>query len=917
MGSRNIRLLGTPQVSSSDGNQPRFRSQRTVALLGYLVAENRQLSREHLATLFWPDDETAKGRANLRRELHNLSQILPDCWEADRLSVRFAPSAETETDLYQLQTLINNNAWADASALAQGQFLEGVDLIENFEYETWLSAERERWRQTMVSVLEQGVEQLSASGDLDQATSFAIRLVQIDPWRESGHRQLMTLYAANGQRNRALAQFAQCAQTLQNELGVDPSSETKALAEQIRAVSEAEAETHGVLEKPWVSASPVARRAHAETRLLDKLQQFWIDGVLNESLSDGSLMRLSWQRDTNLVEHAWGDVVIPPTGTSGAQLAQEFVASDDALLILGAPGGGKTTSLLTLASDLLITARDDAAAAMPVLLNLSSWPQQKSALSAWITDELALRYQIPARLGEQWLSQDRLILLLDGLDEVAIGDRVACVAAINQFRLTNGLAGLVVCCRSADYAALPDRLRLNQAITLQPLSDILIRQHSDKHLATLLDRAPSLRELASSPLMFNIMRTVSSQAVSTQAVSTQAVAVQEAPSTAPDDEQAPIDWLFSSYIDQMLARPRAASEISAETLHHHLQWLAGKMQRQHQSTFLIEQLQPVLLSTWPRRAYMLLTRFLGSALLSIIIALLIQSGRAAPSPTHIGVLEALAAYLPLNDAAALIGASVLMTLSVGLLFGLLDMLVFEWRLRRGSMGATTRWRGAQHLAFNFVVASAYFVLVMVRFDPVAFIIAAVALFSLLMVLLFGYIEFGQSYETEIRTVEALGWSWRGAGWGMAIGLIVSAVLGLTLEPHMASVGLVPLLVGGLQRSQVEDRFRPNYGIRLSARNSLIGMLTFALIVGSSWAILSGRNVFTAWVIFGIIGWMVYGGGELIKHTVLRLLLWRCEDAPLNFAAFLDSAVAHALMRRVGGSYIFIHSLLRDHFARKP
>ena len=38
----------------------------------------------------------------------------------------------------------------------------------------------------MVGVLEQGVDQLSASNNLDQVTSFAIRLVQIDPGAKAG-----------------------------------------------------------------------------------------------------------------------------------------------------------------------------------------------------------------------------------------------------------------------------------------------------------------------------------------------------------------------------------------------------------------------------------------------------------------------------------------------------------------------------------------------------------------------------------------------------------------------------------------------------------------------------------------------------------------------------------------------------------
>ena len=92
---RRLRLLGPACVESIPRMQanpaecaedrrstvavPRFRSRRTVALLGYLVAERRPLAREFLAALFWPDEATPTGWGNLRRALHNPVEVLPSC----------------------------------------------------------------------------------------------------------------------------------------------------------------------------------------------------------------------------------------------------------------------------------------------------------------------------------------------------------------------------------------------------------------------------------------------------------------------------------------------------------------------------------------------------------------------------------------------------------------------------------------------------------------------------------------------------------------------------------------------------------------------------------------------------------------------------------------------------------------------
>jgi hypothetical protein len=50
------------------------------------------------------------------------------------------------------------------------------------------------------------------------------------------------------------------------------------------------------------------------------------------------------------------------------------------------------------------------------------------------------------------------------------------------------------------------------------------------------------------------------------------------------------------------------------------------------------------------------------------------------------------------------------------------------------------------------------------------------------------------------------------------------------------------------------------------------------------------------------------------HVVLRYMLWRNGDVPLNYAWFLDYAAERVLLRKVGGGYMFIHRYLLEYFA---
>ncbi len=64
----------------------------------------------------------------------------------------------------------------------------------------------------------------------------------------------------------------------------------------------------------------------------------------------------------------------------------------------------------------------------------------------------------------------------------------------------------------------------------------------------------------------------------------------------------------------------------------------------------------------------------------------------------------------------------------------------------------------------------------------------------------------------------------------------------------------------------------------------------------------------------ILGILVYGGLDVIKHYTLRLILWWKGYAPLNYVRFLDYATKLIFLRKVGGGYIFIHRMLMEHFA---
>src|SRR5262249_1924247 len=143
--------------------------------------------------------------------------------------------------------------------------------------------------------------------------------------------------------------------------------------------------------------------------------------------------------------------------------------------------------------------------------NLSSWAVQRRPLADWLVEEMNTKYQVPRNLALSWVKADQVLPLLDGLDEVALPHRSACVEAINTFRKEHGLLPLVVCSRSVDYLALRRQVLLRSAVVVQPLTE----QQIDEYLSgageqmeavrAALRDDPVLQQLATTPLMLNML----------------------------------------------------------------------------------------------------------------------------------------------------------------------------------------------------------------------------------------------------------------------------------------------------------------------------------------------------------------------------------------------------------------------------
>jgi len=184
---------------------------------------------------------------------------------------------------------------------------------------------------------------------------------------------------------------------------------------------------------------PVEATEQRELRtLLGKVKHFWIKGVLERTVQRAGLLEISKDTQPEAVANPWEAVLeLPYEGRqvvpSGKSISHVFDDLEHSMLILGQPGSGKTTTLLMLVRELVARAETDPGRPIPVVFHLSSWTDTQQPLDIWFVHELCDKYQIPKKIGKDWLEHHRLLLLLDGLDEVEAENRAACVEAINRF----------------------------------------------------------------------------------------------------------------------------------------------------------------------------------------------------------------------------------------------------------------------------------------------------------------------------------------------------------------------------------------------------------------------------------------------------------------------------------------------------
>ena len=257
-----LRVLGSVRLQASDGRDvaPLVRQPKRTALLAFLAASHARgpHRRDTLLAMFWPESDTAHARAALSQALYVLRAALG---EAAIVSPGDGAVSLDEKavwcDAAAFEAALDAGRPGDALALYRGDLLEGFFVTGAPEFEHWLDGERARLRERASQGAWALAAERAAAGDAVEAGRWARRAAELVPADEAVARRLMTFLSGLGDRAAAVRAFEEFESRLAREYELEPSAETRGLAETIR---KAESQQHpaALAAQPRSAAAPEA-----------------------------------------------------------------------------------------------------------------------------------------------------------------------------------------------------------------------------------------------------------------------------------------------------------------------------------------------------------------------------------------------------------------------------------------------------------------------------------------------------------------------------------------------------------------------------------------------------------------------------------------------------------------------------------
>ncbi len=228
-----IQLLGAAQIKLN-GKEITLTRRKSRALVYYLAAHDKPITRDHLLSIFWIDLDRASAQQTLRTTLHGLRKSLGDSLIVDDDKLSLANDSQIDVRIlesnYQLPI---TNLQPSILNLYQGDFLESFSLPDSPAFDDWVAVQREHYRRLAVRGFTALAKQHEVEKNYREAIDALSRALAFDPLQEDLQRDCIRLQYVAGDRAGAIRRYDTLRKLLDEEMGVPPMAETRKLYDSI------------------------------------------------------------------------------------------------------------------------------------------------------------------------------------------------------------------------------------------------------------------------------------------------------------------------------------------------------------------------------------------------------------------------------------------------------------------------------------------------------------------------------------------------------------------------------------------------------------------------------------------------------------------------------------------------------------
>ena len=237
MSEYRVTLLGPPAILRN-GKKISLHRKKATAIAAYLTATQRTVSRDEIADIFWPGDAGPQAKGSLRTVLADIKNELgPDFIQSSDNFIS-ADYSIIECDVIKFHDKIKSiesiPEMKSTAELWNGGFMNGFYIKNCSRFSGWQLLEEQNLEIDYRNLLHRLADNLTQTNQLAEALYYSRKCIELDPFDEKIHRQIMFIHALSGNIKAAAEQYSLCRQTIIDEFNFPPEEETEELIMRIK-----------------------------------------------------------------------------------------------------------------------------------------------------------------------------------------------------------------------------------------------------------------------------------------------------------------------------------------------------------------------------------------------------------------------------------------------------------------------------------------------------------------------------------------------------------------------------------------------------------------------------------------------------------------------------------------------------------